>query len=197
MQSGALVAMDSPKPIKSISAVKKYDRAKKNNGGANVRYKRMLANIDEAVAKFGTNPAVVRPIARLYMWKHFTESEAMAAYRYGDIMRKFDRYHGFNKARTPQAQSFEPMRGGEDQELQRRANDGTIGDYEKAAKAAKKQYLHLMKIVSRYQFAKDVLDNLCVLEIEPPSEWRGQISLILSVIAKEFGLTKPNRRGKR
>jgi hypothetical protein len=48
--------------------------------------------------------------------------QGMAARRYADIMRRFDRFHTEGH-RTARAQDYSAGRGGEDQELERRGKD--------------------------------------------------------------------------
>lgn len=192
--------------IKSISAVKPprpsgHQQRTKKRGGENVLWKRVTANFDDAVKKFAANPAIGVPLTRLVFFKHLTVTQGMAGRRYADIVRNFERYHMAAGSRSAGSANLEPSRGGEDQELERHNNNGTMLDYLTEAKHAKRQYKRVMKVLDRYRdpvtgrnFAKDVLDNLCLTDIEPPAESRASIGVVLSEIAKEFGIGEKRER---
>ncbi len=184
----------------SISAVKPSrgsgqtrQRRRHKRDSANILWKRVTASYDEDVRAFAKNPALVAPITRWALFQHITPTQAMAARRYGDIVREFHRFHTDNRSTSPRSANLEPVRSAEDHELARRAFDGSMGDYEDNAKYAKRQYKRLMKVMARFEesvtgrnLAKDALDTLCVSEQEPPPQLRGDIALVLTAIAKEF-----------
>jgi hypothetical protein len=202
--AGAITVNDQ---IKTISAVKPsrgsgQSRAKNKRGGENVRWKRLTDNFDELV-RLGANPAFIAPLPRLVFFKHLTPIQGLAGLKYASIMRMFERYHiAPGMRRTTKSQSFEPVRGSEDQELERRINNGTIGDYEDDARKARNQHKRLMKVMDAFKdpitgrnFAKDMVESLVLLDQEPPSNMRADIGRVLSAVAKEFDVTdKPKRR---
>lgn len=190
---------EQPK-IKSISAVKPsrgsgQTRAKKRRGGENVLWKRVTANFDDAVKQFAANPAIGVPLTRLVFFRHLTVSQGMAGRRYADIVRAFGRYQMASDARTPRSANLEPSTKADDQTLARHANNGTMREYLADARYAKRQYQKLMKILDRFadpitgrNYAKDRLDNLCLLDQEPETADRAAIGAILSMIANEFAV---------
>ncbi len=202
-------------PIKSISAVKPsrgsgQTRAKNKRGGENVRWKRLTHSFDEAlrelakvppdkidaaVALMAGNQRLAAPITRLVFFKHLTTAQGMAARRYASIVRNFERYHIANATRSARAQDIDKPRAGEDQEIQRHLNRGTIDDYEREAKKARKEYDRAQKVLDRYRHsitgrneAKNVLDDLCLSDIEPASQYRANIAAVLQALASEFGV---------
>lgn len=190
--------------IKSVSAVKKYPRAKKPRGGENVLWKR-IKSLDASVLdanRIGRDAASV--IGRLLLFKHITPLQAEAARRYAYIMARFEKYstEGSRSARSP---AFERAYG-KDQELERLANepDG-IEVYEKRAKQARKEYNRLIKVMRTFEdkltgrnVAKNVLDDMCCSDVEPPSQYRENVAQVLSAVASEFGVTvNPRRTGRR
>jgi hypothetical protein len=196
---GALEVNDQLK-IKSISAVKPsrgsgQTRAKKRRGGENVLWKRVTANFDDAVKVFAANPAIGVPLTRLVFFKHLTVSQGMAGRRYADVVRKFERFHMAAPARHARSANLQPSSKGEDQELERQANNGTMREYLDDARYAKRQYKKLMKVLDRFadpitgrNYAKDQLDNLCLLDQEPAAADRAAIGAILSMIADAFAV---------
>jgi hypothetical protein len=159
-------------------------------------------SFDEAIKRFAANPEMGSPITRLVFFKHLTTIEGMAGRRYGDIMRTFDRYHTDKALRTARSQSFEPTRGAEDQEIERRHRNMTMADYEADARHARRQYNRLQKVLSAFadpitgrNQVKSVLDDLCCSDIEPASQYRDNCAAVLRLVAKEFGLgERPTRR---
>jgi hypothetical protein len=186
--------------IKSVSAVKKYPRAKPKRGGETVIWHRYKSLDEEALAAYKISRELVSAIGRLMVHNHLTPLQAEAARRVAYIMARFEKYHveGRRTARSP---SFERAFGS-DQELERLANevDG-IKEYEKRAKKARKDYEKLMKVLAPYgSQAKAVLDDLCCSDIEPPAQYRANIALVLSKVAKAFDVTvrvKRNRGGRK
>lgn len=190
-------------PIKSISAVRKQPSgaanrrtAAKKRGGENVLWKRVTASFDDAVKKFAANPEIGSPVTRLVFFKHFTAEQGMAARRYATIMRKFERFH-IEGSRSARAQDYNRGSAGDDQELERHAFNGTLDQYEAEARQAKRHYKRLLKVIAPFQGAKEMLDQLCLLEIEPPAAHRASCAAVLSMIAKEFSVMDERQRGKR
>lgn len=201
--------------IKSISAVKPkreggHSRAMKRRGGQNVRWKRVTDSIDEAVKALHNCPPerydelvkiiaetrlMAVPVTRLRYFGHITVTQAIAARRYADIIRKFERFHMASSARSARSANLQPARGVEDTEIERIHVEGRLKEYEAAAKVAKREYRRLMKVIDKFadpvtgrNHAKDQLDNLCIFDREPPSEARASIGAVLSMVAKEFGI---------
>lgn len=189
-------AITMNEPIKSVSAIKKYPRAKKPRGGETVQWHRLKSLDAAALDAHRISREVVSAIGRLMIHKHLTPLQAEAARRYAYIMARFEKYstEGSRTARSP---SFERAYGS-DQELERLANevDG-IAEYEKRATKARKEYNKLVKVVERFPGAKNALDDLCCSDIEPPAQWRGNIATVLDAVAKKFGVTVQPRRNRR
>lgn len=197
MQTGAIVT-----ETKSISAAKPSrgsgqtrQRRAARRGAANVLWKRITASYDEDVRKFAKNPALVSPITRWVLFEHLTPTQGMAGRRYADIMRDFERFCIPIQSRSPRSANLEPQAPAADDEIQRRILNGSIDDYEDQARYAKRQHKRLMKVLDRFadpssgrNRAKDALDNLCLADQEPPAQLRGDIAIVLTAIAKEFGL---------
>lgn len=190
---------------KSISAQKPkreggHSRAKKRRGPENVLWKRVTANFDEAVKRWAADPAIVAPLTRLVFFKHLTVRQGMAGRRYADVMRDYERYHVAAAQRAPRAQNMEPVRGA-DQELQRHHLNGTMKEYEMDARAAKRAYKRMMRVLNTYadpitgrNIAKNVVDDLCLSDIEPPAQWRANLATVLSAIADEFGVMEKREK---
>lgn len=212
LQSGATKV--NP-PIKSISAAKPkrasgQTRAKNKRGGENVRWKRLTASFDEAmrelvrvppgqidaaVALMAANQKLASPITRLVFFKHLTATQGIAARRYAAIVRNFERYHVENATRSARAQDIDKPRAGEDQEIERHINRGTLDDYEAEAKKARKDYTKVQKVLDRYRHtitgrneAKNVLDDLCLSDIEPPAQYRQNVAAVLQALADMFNI---------
>lgn len=202
-------------PIKSISAAKPsrgsgQTRAKNKRGGHNIRWKRFTASIDDAMAEarklppdkidqavalMAANTRLTAPISRLCYFSHLTVTQAMAGRRYANIVSAFEMYHVEKAQRSARAQNYQPSRGGEDQTIQRHVVRGTLGEYERDAKRARKEYDRAMKVLARYadstsgrNEAKNVLDNLCLSDEEPPAQYRQNIAAVLQALADAFGI---------
>lgn len=202
-------------PTKSISAAKPsrgsgQTRARNKRGGHNIRWKRFTASIDEAMAEakklppdkldqgialMAANTRLTAPISRLCFFGHLTVTQAMAGRRYAAIVSNFEIYHVERAQRSARAQNYQPSRGGEDQTIQRHVVRGTINEYEREAKKARKEYEKALKVLARYadsvtgrNEAKNVLDNLCLSDEEPPTQYRQNIAAVLQAMADAFGI---------
>jgi hypothetical protein len=194
--------------VSNISAKKTREsgtqRAKKRFRGHNVIWRRITAAFDEELRQFGANPAMVAPLSRWVLFGHLSKSQGAAGRYYAGVVKKFDRYCVPIHARTPRSPSLEPLRA-EDEELERRIRMGTLDQYEHDAKFAKSQYRRVMKILDAFadpitgrNLAKDALDQLCLSEEELPSSVRKDVGVVLTALAKEFGIGeyKPKANGK-
>jgi len=202
MLQGAIVN-DKPKSISAARPPKPgpHSRAKNNRGGANVQWKRITAAFDDNLKKLGANPAMVAPASRWVLFGHLTRTQGMAARRYADIVRAFERYFSEAGNRSAKSANLEPVRKPMDDVVTRELLNGTIHEYEDAARKAKRQYKRLMKVLDRYadpvtgrNFAKDHLDTLCLEEVEPAAQFREDIARVLGAVAKEFGLGERRRK---
>lgn len=177
-------------------------RAKRRRGGQNVMWRRITAAFDDELKKLGANPAMVAPATRWVLFGHLTKTQGMAARRYADIVRNFDRYHANAPARSSKSVNLEPSTNkASDTTLERHIQNGTIADYEDKAAYAKRQYNRLMRLLDRYSDpitgrnqVKDYLDTLCLSDQEPPAEVRTNLAAVLTQVAKEFGLGERKRK---
>jgi len=194
--------------MKSISAAKPSRGSGQTRGkrrgrrdAANILWRRVTASYDEDVRAFAKNPALASPVTRWVLFGHLTPTQGMAGRRYADIMRNFSRFHMEGQSTSPRSANLEPVRGVEDQELERRAFNGTLEEYEADARHARRQYNRLQKVLARFKdnvtgrnFAKDYLDMLCCEDREPPAQHRADIAGVLTAVAKEFGVGERKRR---
>ena len=144
---------------------------------------------------------MVAPLSRWVLFNHLTRTQGGAGRRYADIVRTFERYHVAPKSRSARSANLEPSSKGDDQELERRINNGTMAEYEADARDAKRQYKRVIKVLSKFadpitgrNYAKDMLDTLCLSEQEPPAQHRKELGFLLNAIAKEFGIGEPKTR---
>lgn len=193
--------------IKSVSAAKvsrgsgqTRQRRRSKRDAANILWRRVTASYDEEVVKFAKNPALTSPITRWVLFNHLTPTQGMAGRRYADIVGAFRRFHTEDKATSARSANLEPVRNVDDQELQHRLLNGSMDDYESEARHARRQYKRLMKVLDQFKqpltgrnYAKDALDDLCLADREPPSNIRGDIAVVLTAVAREFGLVKEKR----
>lgn len=171
--------------------------------GESVQWQRIKAlsmqgQLDHAVR---VTAEAASAIGRWLLFKHLTPFEAEAARRYAFIMGRFDRFFTEGR-RTAKSPSYERAYG-EDQELEKRALDGTIEHMEKSARKARRQYDRLQKYLANFadpltgrNLMKEALDQLCCEDIEPNAEYRKDIAAALRLIGHEFGVTVQNRRGR-
>lgn len=189
--------------IKSVSAVKRYPRARTKQNHAKARGRQIWKAIqhhgDDLVRLGIIAKESQSALSRMRLMTHLSGMEYEAGRRYALIIGRFERFCTDTR-RNAKSPSYE--RGfGTDQELERHAMAGTTADYEDAAKDAKKEYRRLMKVLEPYgSQAKSLLDDLCCSDIEPPSTARENLAVVLRMVAKAFGVTeapRSNRRGIR
>lgn len=190
-------AMPVTEPIKNISAYKKrpsgYQQRRNRRGGENVMWRRITDSFDTDVKRFASNPAIAAPLTRLVLFNHLTKDQGKAGRRYAEVVRDFEKYFLPPISRTARSAALEPVRGGEDQEIQRHIVRGTMDEYELNARSAKRKYQRAMKVLDTFKdpitgrnIAKDTLDNLCLSDQEPPTEYRKSVGVVLTALAKLF-----------
>lgn len=192
--TGALNVSASP-PVKSISAVKKYARSKTpKQRNARVAWKRIKENIDDLVAKTGANPELGSVISRWVLFGHITRSEAYAARLYGEIVGTYDRLYADTGKRSAKSPSYQRGTAGAIDILERHRVNGTIADFEREVKKARKNHARVMKILARFPLAKDKLDDVCLNDVEIASELRPHLKVVLRLLGQEFGVIPPDRK---
>jgi len=165
-----------------------------------VLWHRVTANFDDAVKVFAANPEIASPITRLVFFKHLTQRQGAAARLYREIMEKWRRFYVDGKG-TLRSADLEPVRKGGDDEIERRFWDGSLEEYYAAADASHRDYGKLMRtmgcfgdpVTGRNQ-AKNVLDDLCLSDVEPPAAWRENLALVLNAIAEAFDVAEKRKR---
>lgn len=164
-------------------------------------WKRITASFDDAVKQFAADKRIAVPLTRLVFFEHLTPTQGMAGRRYADIVRDHAKYHMEGGSHSAKSANLEPTRGVKDQTLERHWRAGTMKEYVADARYAKRQYKRLMKVLNKFQdpitgrnYAKDKLDNLCLNDIEPESADRASIGVVLTMIAKEFGVNEKREK---
>lgn len=185
---------------KSISAQYQRPRTRERSGGENVQWKRIKSLSVEVLDANRIARDAASVIGRWLLFKHLTPLEAEAARRYAYIMARHDKYfvEGRRTARSP---SYERAFGA-DQELERRATDGSLPAYEKQARRSRKHYDKLQRLLAPYTDItgrnpiKEALDQMCCEDIEPSQQHREQISAVLRIVGHQFGVEVASRRGR-
>lgn len=193
LQTGAAIVNTSHQ-IKSVSAKKKYARSKTpKQRNARIAWKRIKDNIDDLVLKTGANPELGSVISRWVLFGHLDRKEGYAARMYGEIVGAYDRFHveGRRGAKSP---SYERGTAGAQDVIAKKERDGTIADYEREARKAKKRYARVIKVLDRFPLAKDKLDEVCVFDQEIATEYRPHLKIVLRKLGQEFGIIAPDRK---
>lgn len=186
--------------IKSVSAIKKYPRARTKHNAAKARGRqiwRTIQNHGDDLVRLGLiGKESQTVISRMVLMQHLTPLEGQAARRYSFIIARFEKFCTLTR-RNMKSQSYERAFGS-DQELERHDRAGTTADYEEAARHCKKEYDKLMKVIGPYgSQAKSLLDDMCCSDMEIAADFRANLAVILRQVAKAFGVTeKPRTKRK-
>ena len=154
--------------------------------GENVIWRRIRDHIDDLVSHVGTNPEIASVISRLVLYGHLTKEEGAVATFYADKMNRYARLVS-GARHTVSAQDINASRGGIDV-IARHEASGTIADYEKRAKSAKRQHDRIEKVLQPYLHGRDVLDDLCLNDNEINPAHYPSVKVMLALIATEFGM---------
>lgn len=185
---------------KSISAQYQRPRSRERKG-ENVEWQRIKSLDASVLDAKKVSREVASVLGRWLLFNHLTPLEAEAGRRYAYIVGRFER-HFLQGRRTARSPSFERAYG-EDQEVERHHQLGTIKDYEAKAKKARRHYDKLQKIVGVYADPltkrnplRDAITDMCCSDIEPPPAYRTEIAAVLRHVGHEFGVTVASRRGR-
>lgn len=162
--------------------------SKRRLPGAGTIWKRIIDNKDPFV-KIGMAPDFATVVNRLHLYGVLTVSEKMAAWRYGEILGRHDRYHGLQR-RQMATPAYDRGFGRED-EVVRHEAQGTIKAYERRARQARKDWSRIQKVVP--ESAKHYLDEVCVYDREINSNLHDDLKRVLGRISKEFGILEPKQ----
>jgi hypothetical protein len=149
---------------------------------------------DKAVAIIATCTKLTNPVSQAVFMGFLTPTQGMAARRYAQVVSRFERYHIANASRSARAQDVDKARGGEDDEIQRHLQNGTINEYEREARKAKRDYAKAQAVLDRYinivgrNDAKNVLDDFCLSDIWPPQQYQQNLAAVLQALAQAFGV---------
>ncbi len=178
--------------LKSVSAARVKAR-RPRHPGANIVWRRIRDNFDDLVVRTGANPEIGSTITRLVLFGHLTKGEGQAARMYGEIVGRFDRFHGSGAPRTAPSPSYQRGSRGSEDEIERRTRDGTLASHERAARRARKQYDRLHKLVGTFgPRAREALDEVCIYDREVPSAMLPHIAIVLRAVGEAFGMIRPS-----
>jgi len=110
---------------------------KPRHAGANNIAKRIADNF-KVMLKLGMDARWATAIGKLHLMGELTELEVQAAWRYAEIVAQHDHFLNTPR-RAAKSQAYEISRG-EIDELERHRVAGTVDDYERRARRAKKRH---------------------------------------------------------
>lgn len=160
---------------------------KTRKAGENVIWRRIKDNIDDLVLRTGANPEIASVMSRLVLFGHLTKEEGAVARYYAEVISRHSRYCS-SPAHTARAQVYDRGSPGSVDEIERHEVLGTISEYERRAKRAKKQHDRIERVLLPYMHGRDVLDDVCLHDKEINSSQYPSIKVMLRLIADEFGL---------
>lgn len=182
--------------MKSVSAARR--NTTRRNPQANIQWRRLKDNFDEVVARTTKSPEMGSVITRWVLFGHLTKGQGYAARLVGEIVGRHERmWNAHNLPRTSGSPSFQRGTAGAMDDIARAEREGTIEDFERKAKRAKKRYTRLMAMLDKYPGAQEVLFKVCVFDEEIAADMRGNLASLLTTIGMEFGLIGDTGRSKR
>jgi hypothetical protein len=140
----------------------------------------------EAMVRIGLDPVWGSVVGKLSLDGTLSEFEASAARLYGELRGKYDRYHGYANRDIPSPSYQRGLAGGDD-EIERHTKNGTILDFEKKAKKARKAWDKATSCIP--MGARNIVDEVCLYDREVPSLYHEDLKIIFGNIAKRFGFT--------
>lgn len=188
---GAALAIETTSPVR-VSRHRHPNGKKKlppkKHGNPFVVMHRIYDNWDD-LKRMGVNEDFGTVIGKLFVLEIITKHQATAARIFATVMGRFDRYHG-TPNRNAKAPAYERGCGrGRDDEIERHEAAGTLSEYEKRAKRARKAYNKLVNWIPS-DSARRLLDEVCILDVYPTDQkTQRDVAALLGVIANKFGLT--------
>lgn len=158
-------------------------KAPRPREGANTIWRRISDNVDEMI-RLGCNPRLASVVGRLLLFKILTGTEGAAAFRYAEVVGRYDRY--YSQQRRQMASPAYDAGYGRDDEVTRRERDGSIRWYERQANRARKEWLRLQRLIPNAH-ARAVIDDVCVNNLEISSALYPDLKVLLRAIGNEYG----------
>jgi hypothetical protein len=172
-----------PRPARVPRAIA---RKKQQEPGTGTRWRRVKDNWQDLL-RLGYNENFGTTIGRLFMFRVLSEEQASAAMRYAGLVGRFDRYHGLpGTKRTAASPAYERGYGSED-EIVKRERDGSITDYERRARRAKKQWDRCQEALPRE--LREITEEAAVYDREINSAQHPMLIAALSILARTLGFS--------
>lgn len=178
---------------KSISAGNRYPSGRRRpeykpkHAGANNLAARVHEGFD-IFKKLGLRPEWASQIGMMHLDGKLSELEMQAALFYAEVAARYDHFHPVAlKARAPiRGQVYDAARG-EIDEIERHRAGGTITEYERRARRARKRYQKAMGAVPNLK-DQEILDRACLFDQRIPEADVPSLKLSLAMLASRFAL---------
>lgn len=156
-------------------------------GAAGVKWHRIRDNWAD-LERIGINPDLGTVIGRMYLFGILSARQASAARLYAEVTGRYDRYHVSEDAlqrRTAPSPAYQRGSRGRHDEIAQHQFNGTIKEYERQARRARRAYSKLDACLPN-DTARQALDEIAIHEREVNSAIHDDICKVLNRIADKF-----------
>lgn len=198
-----------------ISAGNRYPSGRRRpdyqpkHAGANIWAKRVHDGF-QVLRRLGLSPEWGSVVGTLHLEGKLSELEVQAAFVYCEATARYDRYHPTNERtpRTVKSQAYQASFGGMD-EFERSRLTGTIGEYERRARRARKRWYTAVSAIDPGHMAaldlapdperkipplpprsarREIIDRVCLSDERVPDHLIPYLKEGLQRLAKSLGL---------
>jgi hypothetical protein len=164
-------------------------RPKQTIGNPGTLWRRIRGSRDNwsEMEKIGANPDLGTIPGKMYLHKIITASQASALRLYGEVVGRYDRFQSPDLRRTVASPAYQRGSKGEDGEVQRRIETGTIQQYERMANRARKAFNKLNGCIPTEE-GRRLLEEIAINDREVESIYHRDIKVILDRIVSRFGI---------
>jgi hypothetical protein len=155
------------------------------DGNPGTKWRRIRDNWED-LKKIGMNPDLGTMVGKLFLFEIISARQASAARLYAEVIGRHDRFHGTIR-RTVASPAYERGARGQDDEIEKRIKSGTILQFERMAKRAKKAWNKLQACIPNDR-ARCIVEDICLFDKEIDSIYHDDLVKILDRVADKFGI---------
>lgn len=170
--------------------IKPRNKGEATTGNPGTVWRRLRGARDnwEEMERIGANPDLGTIPGKLFLYKVITGKQASALRLAGEVTGRYDRF--FNEPalkRTVASPSYQRGSRGENSELEERIKAGTIDQYERMARRARKAWVKLQSCFPT-EDARRMVESIAIEDVEIDSCFHSDLRTVLDRIIVRFGI---------
>jgi hypothetical protein len=170
--------------------IKPRNKGEATTGNPGTLWRRLRGARDnwEEMERIGANPDLGTIPGKLFLYKVITATQASALRLAGEVVGRYDRFYNEPALKREVASpSYQRGSRGENGEIEQRIKNGTIEQYERMARRAKKAFVKLNSCFPT-EDSRKMVELIAIEDREIDSCFHKDLRVVLDKIIQKFGL---------